>query len=93
MVQVELKNQQHPFMDVFHQLKKYDREGSFRGIYSSLQMFVVSNVTDTRYIAAAKEDKINDQFLTKWVDKSNHPVTDLFAFAEQVLSQVLSIMI
>lgn len=86
LIQVELKNQQHPFMDAFHQLKKYDREGSFRGIYSSLQMFVVSNVTDTRYIAAAKEDKINDQFLTKWVDPKNKPVTDLFSFAHQVLS-------
>ncbi|CAM4202438.1 type I restriction endonuclease subunit R [Streptococcus penaeicida] len=86
MIQVELKQQTHPFMDAFRQIKKYDREGCFRGIYSSLQMFVVSNVTDTRYIAAAKEDKINDQFLTKWVDKENHPVTDLFAFATQVLS-------
>lgn len=86
MIHIELKSRQHPFMDAFHQIKKYDREGLFHGIYSSLQMFVVSNATETRYIAAAKENKINDQFLTKWVDENNRPVVDLFAFAEQVLS-------
>ncbi|MBM9833107.1 type I restriction endonuclease subunit R, partial [Enterococcus faecalis] len=57
-----------------------------RGIYSSLQMFVVSNLTDTRYIAAAKENKLNETFLTKWVDTSNQPVPGLYAFAKEVLS-------
>ena len=42
--------------------QKYDREGKFRGIYSSLQMFVVTNKVDTRYIAAARESKLNKQF-------------------------------
>ena len=69
------------FLDTFHQIKKYDREGKFRGIYSSLQMFVVTNKVDTRYIAAARENKLNKQFLTKWVDKDNHPVTNLTSFA------------
>ena len=54
MIQIELKSRSHPYMDAFRQIKKYDQEGQFRGIFSSLQMFVVSNVTDTRYIAAAK---------------------------------------
>ncbi|AND80191.1 type I restriction endonuclease subunit R [Streptococcus pantholopis] len=86
MIQIELKNHQHPFMDAFRQIVKYDREEKFRGIYASLQMFVASNITETRYIAAAKENKLNDQFLTKWVDKDNQPVIDLFAFADQVLT-------
>ena len=42
---------------LFIRLKKYDREGKFRGIYSSLQMFVVTNKVDTRYIAATRENK------------------------------------
>ena len=86
MIQIELKSPQKPFMDAFHQIKKCDKEGKFRGIYSSLQMFVVSNATDTRYIAAAKENKLNARFLTQWVDEENRPVTDLTSFASQVLS-------
>ena len=86
MIQIELKSTQAAFIDAFHQIKKYDREGKFRGIYSSLQMFVVTNKVDTRYIAAARENKLNKQFLTKWVDKDNQPVTNLTSFAHEVLS-------
>ena len=86
MIQIELKNRQHAFMDAFRQIKKYDREGMFRGIFSSLQMFVVSNITETKYIAAAREDKLNETFLTKWVDENNTPIVDLTSFAREVLS-------
>lgn len=86
MIQIELKSRSHPFKDAFRQIQKYEKEGQFHGIYSSLQMFVVSNVNDTRYIAAAKESKLNEQFLTKWVDKDNTPQPHLFDFARSVLS-------
>ena len=86
MIQIELKSRSHPFMDAFRQIIKYDQEGQFRGIFSSLQMFVVSNITDTRYIAAAKANKLNERFLTKWVDSENRPQPQLFDFAEAVLS-------
>lgn len=86
LIQIELKSRSHPYMDAFRQIKKYDQEGQFRGIFSSLQMFVISNVTDTRYIAAAKANKLNERFLTKWVDRNNHPQPQLFDFAESVLS-------
>lgn len=86
LIQIELKSRSHPYMDAFRQIKKYDQEGQFRGIFSSLQMFVVSNVTDTRYIAAAKANKLNERFLTEWVDRNNHPQPQLFDFAESVLS-------
>ena len=86
MIQIELKSPRVAFLDAFHQIKKYDREGKFCGIYSSLQMFVVTNKIDTRYIAAARENKLNKQFLTKWVDKYNQPITSLTSFAHEVLS-------
>ena len=86
MIQIELKSRSHGFMKAFRQIKKYDQEGQFRGIFSSLQMFVVSNITDTRYIAAAKANKLNERFLTKWVDSENRPQPQLFDFAEAVLS-------
>lgn len=86
MIHIELKNRNHPYMDAFRQIKKYLKEGKFTGIYSTLQMFVVSNGTDTRYIASAMDTKLNEQFLTKWVDKENRPVNDYLEFSEEVLS-------
>lgn len=84
IVQIELKNRQHSYMDAFHQANKYVKEGKYDGIYSTLQMFVMTNGSDTRYIAA--DQKMNPQFLTKWVDKENQPVTKYLEFAEDVLS-------
>ena len=86
LIHIELKSPRVAFLDAFHQIKKYDREGKLRGIYSALQMFVVTNKVDTRYIAAAREDKLNKQFLTSWVDKDNKPMTSLMDFAHEVLS-------
>ncbi|MGV3050299.1 type I restriction endonuclease subunit R [Streptococcus hyovaginalis] len=86
MIHIELKTRSHPYMDAFRQIKKYEQEGQFRGIFSSLQMFVVSNVTETRYIAAAKANKLNERFLTKWVNAHNQPQPELFDFAQAVLS-------
>ncbi|MCJ7843628.1 type I restriction endonuclease subunit R [Lederbergia sp. NSJ-179] len=86
MIHIELKNRTHPYMDAFRQIKKYLKEGMFTGIYSCLQMFVITNGTDTRYIATALDTKLNEQFLTKWVDKKNKPVDDYLEFARDVLS-------
>lgn len=86
MIHIELKRRSEPFMDAFRQIKKYEKEGKFRGIYSTTQMFVVSNGTETRYIAAARENKLNEQFLIKWVDENNTPVVNLMDFTSHVLS-------
>lgn len=86
MIHIELKNRAHPYMDAFRQIKKYLKEGKFTGIYSTVQMFVVTNGTDTRYIASAQDTRLNEQFLTKWVDTDNHPVNDYLEFANDVLS-------
>lgn len=86
MIHIELKNRSHSYMSAFHQIKKYLAEGKFTGIYSSLQMFVVTNGTDTRYIASAQDTKLKPQFLTRWVDEENQGVDDYLAFASEVLS-------
>ncbi|WP_225744836.1 type I restriction endonuclease subunit R [Marinilactibacillus sp. Marseille-P9653] len=86
MIHIELKNRAHPYMDAFRQIKKYLKESKFTGIYSTLQMFVMTNGTDTRYIAAAPDTKLNEQFLTKWVDHENQPVNNYLEFTEAVLS-------
>lgn len=86
MIHIELKSRRHSYMDAFRQIKKYLKEGKFTGIYSAVQMFVVSNGTDTRYIASALDTKLNEKFLTKWVNKNNEPVNDYLSFAREVLS-------
>jgi type I site-specific deoxyribonuclease, HsdR family len=86
MIHIELKNRSNSYMEAFRQIKNYLKEGKFTGIFSTLQMFVVSNGSDTRYIATAIHDRLNEQFLTTWVDKNNLPINDYLLFAEQVLS-------
>lgn len=86
MIHIELKNRSHPYMEAFNQIKKYLKEGVFRDIFSTLQMFVVSNGSDTRYIAAASADNLNEKFLSPWLDPDNQPVTDYLAFAQAILS-------
>ncbi|WP_414839244.1 type I restriction endonuclease subunit R [Carnobacterium sp. TMP28] len=86
LIHIELKNRAHSYMEAFRQIKKYLVQGKFTGIFSALQMFIVSNGSDTRYIAAAQDTKLNEQFLTTWVDSENGPVTSYLEFAQQVLS-------
>lgn len=66
--------------------KKYSNEGKYTGIFSMLQMFVVTNGVDTKYIAAADGQHINKEFLTSWVDKNNNRVNNYLGFAKEVLS-------
>lgn len=84
MIHIELKNRNHSYMEAFYQIQKYMKEGVFWDIYSTVQMFVVSNGTDTKYIAASQ--KLNKNFLTGWLDTENNPVTDYLSFAKEVLS-------
>lgn len=85
MIHIELKNKQHSYMDGFWQIKKYISEGKFTGIFSAVQMFVVSNGVDTRYFAAASDTELNPKFMSGWVDKENNAVTDYQGFAKNVL--------
>lgn len=86
LIHIELKNRAHSYMEAFRQIKKYLMQGKFTGIFSALQMFVVSNGSDTRYIAAAQDTRLNEQFLATWVDEHNDPVTSYLTFAQHVLS-------
>lgn len=86
MIHIELKNKNNAYMDAFRQISKYLKEGKFTGIFSSVQMFVVTNGSDTRYIASAQDTKLNAQFLTKWVDEDNKAVDNYVDFAKHVLS-------
>lgn len=84
MIHIELKTQNHTYMDAYTQIKKYTREGHFHGLFSCVQMFVISNGSTTRYFAPAAATDLNGKFLIRWSDDENEPVEKLQDFAEQV---------
>lgn len=86
LIHIELKNQAHSCLDAFRQIKKYTGEGKFRGVFGLVQMFVVSNGTDTQYFAAARHNKLNEKFLINWVDKENNYVGNYLEFAKAALN-------
>lgn len=85
MIHIELKNKQHSYMDGFWQIKKYIGEGKFTGIFSAVQMFVISNGVNTKYFSAASDTELNPKFISGWLDKENNPVSDYIDFAKSVL--------
>lgn len=85
MIHIELKNKQHSYMDGFWQIKKYISEGKFTGIFSAVQMFVISNGVDTKYFSAASDTDLDPKFASRWLDKENNPITDYLDFAKSVL--------
>ena len=85
MIHIELKNKQHSYMDGFWQIKKYIGEGKFTGIFSSVQMFVISNGVDTKYFSAAGDTELNSKFISGWLDRENKPVSNYLDFAKSVL--------
>ena len=85
MIHIELKNKQHSYMDGFWQIKKYIGEGKFTGIFSAVQMFVISNGVNTKYFSAASDTELNEKFISGWLDQDNNPVSDYIEFAQSVL--------
>ena len=85
MIHIELKNKQHSYMDGFWQIKKYIGEGKFTGIFSAVQMFVISNGVNTKYFSAASDTELNEKFISGWLDQDNNPVSDYIEFAKSVL--------
>ncbi len=85
LIHIELKNKEHSYMEGYRQIEKYIAEGKFHGIFSNVQMFVVSNAVDTKYFSAARSMELNKKFMTGWLDKENQPVCDYIDFAREVL--------
>lgn len=86
LIHIELKNCDHPYMDAFRQITKYCEEGKFRGLMGLVQMFVISNGEQTRYIAADNHGNMNEKFLTRWVNEENEPVENYLTFAKAALN-------
>ncbi len=89
IVQIELKqvSAKDGYYQAFNQIKKYAEEGVFRGnIFSTLQVFVISNEQTTRYFANALPSQLHRKFIFSWRTSDNRKVDNLYEFAKQMLN-------
>ena len=83
LVQVELKRRGVAIREAFHQVHRYSKESfnSEHSLFKYLQLFVISNGTDTRYFANTTERNKNSfDFTMHWAQANNHPIKDLKDF-------------
>lgn len=83
MVQVELKKRGVAIREAFNQVHRYSKESfnSENSLYKYLQVFVISNGTDTRYFAnTVKRDKNSFDFTINWAKADNTLIRDLKDF-------------
>lgn len=83
MAQVELKKRGVAIREAFNQVHRYSKESfnSESSLYKYLQIFVISNGTDTRYFAnTVKRDKNSFDFTMNWAKADNTLIKDLKDF-------------
>lgn len=90
LVQIELKKRGVAIREAFNQVHRYSKE-SFNeenSLFKYLQIFIISNGTDTRYFAnTTKRDKNSYEFTMNWALKNNNPIKDLKDFTATFLNQ------
>ena len=83
MVQVELKKRGVAIREAFNQVHRYSKESfnSENSLFKYLQIFVISNGTDSRYFAnTVKRDKNSFDFTMNWAKADNTLIKDLKDF-------------
>ena len=83
LVQVELKKRGIAIREAFNQVHRYSKESfnSNSSLFKYLQLFVISNGTDSRYFAnTTKRDKNSFDFTINWALADNSPIKDLKDF-------------
>ena len=83
LVQVELKKRGVAIREAFNQVHRYSKESfnSEHSLFKYLQIFVISNGTDSRYFAnTIKRDKNSYDFTMNWAKSDNTLIRDLKDF-------------
>jgi type I restriction enzyme R subunit len=83
LVQVELKKRGVAIREAFNQVHRYSKESfnSMHSLFKYLQLFVISNGTDSRYFAnTAKRNKNSFDFTMNWAKADNSLIKDLKDF-------------
>ena len=100
MVHVELKRRGVPIREAFNQINRYQRDSFWagKGLYEYVQIFVISNGTNTKYYSnstrfnaikdanagKSKKGKTSNsfEFTSYWSDANNRIITDLVDFTK-----------
>ena len=83
LVHVELKKRGVSIREAFNQVHRYSKESfnSDNSLYKYIQVFVISNGTDSRYFAnTTKRDKNSFDFTMNWAKSDNTLIKDLKDF-------------
>lgn len=83
LVQVEIKKRGVAIREAFNQVHRYSKESfnSENSLFKYLQIFVISNGTDSRYFAnTVKRDKNSFDFTMNWARADNSLIKDLKDF-------------
>ncbi|TBV08558.1 type I restriction endonuclease subunit R [Phytopseudomonas dryadis] len=83
LVQVELKKRGVAIREAFNQVHRYSKESfnSEQSLFKFLQLFVISNGTDTRYFAnTTQRNKNSFDFTMNWAQADNSLIKDLKDF-------------
>jgi len=90
LVHVELKKRGVAIREAFNQVHRYSKESfnSEHSLFKFLQLFVISNGTDTRYFAnTTQRDKNSFDFTMNWAKADNGLIKDLKDFTATVFSK------
>lgn len=85
LVQVELKKRGVAIREAFNQVHRYSKESfnSDNSLFKYIQVFVISNGTDSRYFANTIERNKNSfDFTMNWARANNSPIKDLKDFTD-----------
>lgn len=84
LVQIELKKRGMQLKQAFNQINRYKSE-SYTGLFKYVQLFVLSNGVDTKYISN-DETKLNYNFAFFWTDEKNNRINNLSEFTKSFLN-------
>ncbi|MBK9638150.1 MAG: type I restriction endonuclease subunit R [Bacteroidetes bacterium] len=86
LVQIELKRSGIEIKEAFNQINRYQRHSfwSNHGLFQYVQLFVISNGVNTKYLANNRLQSVKQTFF--WADENNRNTTELSAFASSFLN-------
>ena len=90
LVQIELKKRGVAIREAFNQVHRYSKESfnTDNSLFKYLQLFVISNGTDTRYFAnTTRRDKNSFDFTMNWARSDNSLIRDLKDFTATFLQK------
>jgi type I restriction enzyme R subunit len=86
LVQIELKRSGIEIKEAFNQINRYQMHSfwSNHGLFQYVQLFVISNGVNTKYLANNKLQSVKQTFF--WADRNNKNITELTEFAAAFLT-------